>query len=217
MDLLGFQSADGSSGLAILGAMYACAGLGLWVSAIFEWAVGNTFPMVVFGSFGGFWTSYGILIQPTFRVAAGFAPGNTTDNTFAGVTATAAGASTRAYNSGVGLYFVTWTLLCLIYTIAATRTNVAFFIVFFALTFAFALIAAAHFHTGIGELSKAAMEFKVAGGFAFVTGLAGFWIDISLILKAVDFPIEVPIFDLSGLSFMQPRRRIDQQQKTRTD
>jgi len=95
--------------------------------------------MVVFGTFGeltclhlnlilknmfsgGFWTSYAILIQPTFRVAAAFAPSNITDTTFAGVTATAAGASTRSYNSGVGLYFVTWTMLCFIYTVAASRT-----------------------------------------------------------------------------------------------
>jgi uncharacterized protein len=71
---------------------------------------------------GGFWTSYGILIQPSFRVAAGFAPANVTDTTFAGVTATAAGAATRSYNAGIGLYFVTWAVLCTIYTIAATRT-----------------------------------------------------------------------------------------------
>jgi hypothetical protein len=71
---------------------------------------------------GGFWTSYAILIQPSFRVAAGFAPANATDSSFAGVTATAAGAATRAYNSGVGLYFVTWAVLCFIYTVAALRT-----------------------------------------------------------------------------------------------
>jgi len=217
MDLMGFQGSDAGSGLATLGAFYACAGLGLWISAIFEWAVGNTFPMIVFGTFGGFWTSYAILIQPSFAVAAGFAPGNLTDTTFAGVTATTAGAATRSYNSGVALYFVTWTVLCFIYTIAAMRTNVPFFIVFFSLTFAFALIAAAHFHTGIGEVTKAAKEFQVAGGFAFITGLAGFWIDFSLILKAVDFPIEIPIFDLSGISFMQPRRRMQESQKDHTD
>lgn len=206
MDLMGFQAADGNSGLATLGAFWACASVGLYLSAIFEWSVGNTFPMVVFGSFGGFWASYAILIQPTFRVAASFAPANVTDNTFGGVIATAAGASTREYNSGVGLYFVIWTLLCALYTVASLRTNVAFVLVFFPLTFAFGLIAAAHFHTGVGELTRAANEFKAAGGFAFVTGLAGFWIDISLILKAVDFPFEVPVFDLSGLKFMQPRR-----------
>ncbi|GJJ13235.1 hypothetical protein Clacol_007486 [Clathrus columnatus] len=206
MDLLGFQAADGNSGVATLGAFYGCAAIGLYLSAIFEWSVGNTFPMVVFGSFGGFWSSYAILIQPTLGVAASFAPANVTDSTFVGVTASAAGAATRQYNSGVGLYFTTWTLLCALYAIASLRTNVAFTLVFFPLTVAFGLIAAAHFHTGIGELTRAANEFKAAGAFAFITGLAGFWIDISLILKAVDFPIEIPVFDLSGLKCMQPRR-----------
>jgi succinate-acetate transporter protein len=177
---------------------------------------GKHLPMVAFGSFGGFWTSYAILIQPSFRVAAGFAPSNVTDNTFAGVQAAAAGASTRAYNSGVGLYFVTWAIVNLIYTIAATRTNVMFFLVFLTLTFAFSLLAAAHFHTGLGEMTKAANEFKAGGAFAFVTSVAGFWIAVSLILKSVDFPYEVPVFDLSGLRFMQPRRRTTDV-KDRTD
>jgi len=216
MDLLGFQGADGDSGLATLGAFYACAGIGLYLASIMEWVVGNTFPMVVFGTFGGFWTSYAILIQPSFRVAAGFAPANVTDSTFAGVTATAAGAATRSYNSGVGVYFVTWAILCFFYFIASLRTNVPFVIIFFTLTVAFSCIGAAHFHTGVGELSKAAMEFKVAGGFAFVTGLAGFWIDASLILAAVDFPIRIPVIDLSARHFMRSRRQ-ETQDKARAD
>jgi len=207
MDLLGFQGAIPDSGLATLGADYACAGVGLWVAAIMEWAVGNTFPMVVFGTFGGFWTSYGILIQPTFRIASAFAPSDASDNTFAGVTATAAGAATRAYNSGVGMYMVTWALVCLVFSVAALRTNVPFLLVFLTLTVAFSCLAAAHFHVGVGMAARAATEFKVAGGFAFVTGLAGFWIDISLILAAVDFPISVPVMDLSGVRWLQPRRQ----------
>jgi len=208
MDLLGFQGATGDSGLATLGAFYACAGIGLWVAAIMEWVVGNTFPMIVFGTFGGFWTSYAILIQPTFRIAAGFAPASITDNTFAGVTAAAAGAATPAYNAGIGLYFVTWAVVCFVYTIAATRTNVPFVIVFISLTCAFSCLADGHFAIGKGNIAHAAHILKVAGGFAFVTALAGFWIDISLIFASVNFPISIPIGDLSTISFMQPRKKV---------
>ncbi|KAF8586224.1 hypothetical protein K439DRAFT_1631833 [Ramaria rubella] len=217
-DLLGFQSADANSGLAILGAFYACAGFGLYAAGIFEFIVGNTFPMVVFITFGGFWTTYGILIQPSFRVAAGFAPANLTDTTFAGVTSAAAGSATRSYNSGVGLYFVVWTLLCFLYTVAALRTNATFVVLFGSLTVALALLAAGHFHTGVGELSTAATDFKSAGALAFVTGLAGLYLDISLIFKAVDFPISIPVGDLSSLRFMQPRQTKEQQgAKERSD
>ncbi len=85
-------------------------------------------------------------------------------------------------------------------------------------------------HTGQGKLALAAHEFRIGGGFAFVTGLvsgmliwwssagsfadvsagsqSGIYIDISLLFAAVGFPIQLPIFDLSTW-FLKPRERKD--------
>ena len=35
-----------------LKAFYGCAGIGLYLASIMEWILGNTFPAVVFGTFG---------------------------------------------------------------------------------------------------------------------------------------------------------------------
>lgn len=69
MDLLNFQGASAASSTGMLGvsnrvfdailgdidriqAFYGCAGIGLYLASIMEWSIGNTFPCVVFGTFG---------------------------------------------------------------------------------------------------------------------------------------------------------------------
>jgi len=205
MDLLNFQGATAASSTAMLGAFYACAGIGLYLACIMEWIVGNTFPSVVFGTFGGFWISYGVIVQPTFDLAASFAPAADASN---GITAAAAGAATKGYNTGLGMYFVVWGMMCAVFFVASLRTNVPFALIFFTLVFAFEFIAAAYFHTAQGNISAATMEFKIAGGFAFITALAGFWINISLLLASVGYPFSLPVFDLSGRVF-RPREMDD--------
>jgi len=203
MDLLNFRGATAASSVAMLGGFYACAGIGLYLACIMEWIMGNTFPSVVFGTFGGFWISYAIINQPNMGIAASFAPASDASN---GITATMAGQANPSFNVGIGMYFLVWGIICLFYFIASLRTNVPFVIVFLTLTFAFEFIAAAYFHTAQGNMTAATMEFKVAGGFAFVTGLAGFWIDFSLLLASVGYPFVIPLFDLSS-RFMVPKDR----------
>jgi succinate-acetate transporter protein len=118
MDLLNFQGATGASGVASVGGFFACAGIGLYIAAVMEYAIGNTFPMVVFGTFGGFWLSYAIIITPSMGVAASFAPAAMAGNP---ITAAAAGAATREYNSGLAMYFMVWGILCLLCTVVALR------------------------------------------------------------------------------------------------
>jgi len=196
MDLLNFQGASSASSVGMLGAFYGCAGIGLYLACIMEWIIGNTFPCVVFGTFGGFWISYGVAIQPTFFLAASFAPSSDAGNS---ITAAAAGAMTRSYNAGLGMYFAVWGIMCAVYFLASLRTNVPFAMVFLSLIFAFEFISAAYFHTGQGNLSLAAREFRIAGGFAFVTALMGIWIDVSLLCAAVNMPFRIPLLDLSTL------------------
>jgi len=200
MDLLGFQGASAASGVAILGAYYACAGIGLYIACIMEWILGNTFPSVVFGTFGGFWISYGVLSQPTLAVAASFAPASDASN---GITATVAGQATVGYNTGLGMYFLVWGIINLMYFICALRTNVPFAVVFFSLMMSFVTTSAGYFHSAKGNASVAGTLFKVGGGFNFVVALAALYIDFSLMLAAVGYP-SIPLVDLSD-RFMRPR------------
>lgn len=77
--------------------------------------------MAVFRFVGGFWTAYGIIVQPTLAIAASFAPADDASN---GITAAAAGALDPQYNAGLGMYFLVWGMLCVVYFIAALRTYV---------------------------------------------------------------------------------------------
>jgi succinate-acetate transporter protein len=50
---LGWQAAGGG-GAATVGVCYFFGGLLQIIGSILEWIIGNTFPFIVFGSFGGF-------------------------------------------------------------------------------------------------------------------------------------------------------------------
>ncbi|KZS90388.1 hypothetical protein SISNIDRAFT_415516 [Sistotremastrum niveocremeum HHB9708] len=202
MDFLNFQGATAASSTTMLGVFYGVAGIGLYLSCIMEWVMGNTFPSCVFGTFGGFWISYGILLQPTMDIAASFAPASDGVN---GAAATMAGAATRAYNSGVAMYFVVWSILGFIYFLAALRTNVPFAMVFLTFVCALDFIAAGYFHSGVGKFELATKEFKAGGAFAFCTGMFALYIDINLILGSVGFRWSNPLFDISHFNFFKAR------------
>ncbi|KAJ9125485.1 hypothetical protein QFC22_000446 [Naganishia vaughanmartiniae] len=50
---MGFMGSTSASALTLMGTLYFSAGLGLYVAAIMEWLIGNTFPFVVFASYVG--------------------------------------------------------------------------------------------------------------------------------------------------------------------
>lgn len=70
-------------------------GVGLYLAAILEWVLGNTFPSTVFALFGGYWLAFAFLLQPSQGIAA------------------AVGATSLDYNAGVALYLVWWGVLTL--------------------------------------------------------------------------------------------------------
>lgn len=64
------------------------------VGGILEWVLGNSFPAVVFCTFGGFWFSYGATLIPSFAAYASYAP--------AGAESAAEGLSTTGFNASFG-------------------------------------------------------------------------------------------------------------------
>lgn len=44
------------------------------VGGVLEWVLGNSFPSVVFCTFGGFWFCYGATLIPSFAAFAPYAP-----------------------------------------------------------------------------------------------------------------------------------------------
>ncbi|KAJ7602922.1 GPR1/FUN34/yaaH family-domain-containing protein [Mycena rosella] len=108
--LMGWDGTGPSSFATLIGVFYFIGGMGMTIGAVFEWVVGNTFPFIVFGTFGGFWLSVAVLFDPTMQIASAFPDGT----------------NTPAYNHGIQFYFTFWAVLAALYFVASLRTNVAF-------------------------------------------------------------------------------------------
>lgn len=173
------------------------------VGGFLEFIIGNTFPFVVFTSFGAFWLTFASTLQPFYFAYGLYAPAGSPET---------AGITTVGFTASFGFFLVFMGVLCFIYLICSLRTNVAFVVIFFTLVLAFSLLAGAYWHNAQaigmtasdpkGAASKAALAGRLqiaAGACTFVTSMAGWWIFFAIMLAALDFPFQIPVGDLSTL------------------
>jgi len=185
--LMGWRGAGGS-GSASIGWYFFMGGLLMVLGGLGEWILGNTFPFVVFTSFGAFWLGYAATLQPTYGAYSNYAvPGD----------ASSTGLETRGFNVGIAFFMICMGLLCLIYLICSLRTNIVFFLIFFTLVPAFGLLGGTFLNAAQGNAAVAARCQEAAGAFAFVTCLCGWYILLAILLASVDFPLALPIGNLS--------------------
>lgn len=64
------------------------------IGGFLEFIIGNTFPFVVFSSFGAFWLTFAATLQPTYNAWGAYAP--------ADATSPAAGLTTQGFNASFG-------------------------------------------------------------------------------------------------------------------
>lgn len=110
-------------------------------------------------------------------------------------------------------------VLTFIFLICSLRTNLVFVAIFFSLWFCFMLLTAAFWtlakdFTGNAKLAQkltvvCALSFSLCmktmkltcsqagGACGFVTCMAGWYILLAVLLAIVDFPIQIPVGDLS--------------------
>ncbi|KAI9662871.1 MAG: hypothetical protein M1821_007918 [Bathelium mastoideum] len=189
-DLMGWRGAGGN-GAADTGVYFFFGGLLMVLGSIGEFIVGNTFPFVVFGSFGAFWLSYGATLQPFYNAWGAY---STTSNPKDGLT-------NAGFEASFGFFLLWMGVLCFIYMILALRTNAVFVLIFFTLVFAFGFLAGAYWQMANGAPASGLPTKLIvaAGAFAFVTCLAGWWILMAIMLAALDFPFQLPVGDLSHI------------------
>ncbi|THV02726.1 hypothetical protein K435DRAFT_852576 [Dendrothele bispora CBS 962.96] len=144
--------------------------------------LGNTFPFVVFTSFGAYWLSLAALQDPIHAIASAY-----TD-----------GIAAVPYNKGLMFYFIFWTVTVTIYFVGSLRTNFVFVIIFFTLILTFAFFAAAYGQLGNGNLELAQTLLKAAGACAFANICVAWYLVTSLIMRIVEMPFTLPVGDLSG-------------------
>ena len=74
------------------------------LSGLLEWVLGNTFPFIVFVTFGGFWIFFAVLNDPSVGVALAYSADGTA----------ASGLGNTLLNEGLAVYFVVWGVLVFI-------------------------------------------------------------------------------------------------------
>jgi uncharacterized protein len=99
---------------------------GMW-----EFTTGNTFGALAFSSYGGFWMSFGALFINAFGFLAPYAGGPPQD-----------------IRDCIGIYLMAWGIFSLLMCIAAHRTTLVLFVLFFTVFLTFLFLAVAEFRGG---------------------------------------------------------------------
>jgi len=186
-DLMGWRGAGQANGSAGIASYYFFGGVLMIVGGFMELLVGNTFPATVFGSFGAFWLTYGGTLNDGIYQA---------QSNYAANGVTAAQAQADFYNAFA--FFLLWMgVLCFVYLICSLRTNIVFAVIFLSLVLAFGCLTGAFWNIAEGNVATGQRLVVAGGACAFVTCCMGWYIFASILLASLDFPITLPVGDLS--------------------
>ena len=159
------------------------------IGSVLEFFLGNTFPFVVFGCFGGFWLTFAATLTPYYNASIAYDPSHP-----------AASAFDPTFASSFAYFQLYMGLLCFVFLICSLRTNIVFFTIFLLLVPAFTLLAGAFWKIAEGTpetLSTALNCQHAAGGLVFAVALLGWYLLFVQLLASVDFPLNLPVGDLS--------------------
>lgn len=181
--LLGWRG-SGGLGAAEIGAYYFFGGLLMIIGSLLEFILGNTFPFVVFGTFGSFWLTFGATLTPYYNASAAYDP-----------THPFQAASNPTFAATFAFFQLYMGVLCFVYFICSLRTNIIFALIFILLVPAFGCLAGYFWRAAEGVAMPILLQ--TAGGLTFVICLLGWYLFFVQLLASVDFPLNLPVGDLS--------------------
>ncbi|KAG4429472.1 hypothetical protein IFR05_015048 [Cadophora sp. M221] len=193
IELMGWRGAGGLSATA--GANWFFGGLLLVVSGLLEFFLGNTFPSVVFMSYGAHFLTFAATFQPFYNAIAAYNPDGTQNQT-------------PEFASSFAFYALFMGFLSFIYLICSLRTNLIFVFVFTGASLGFVLAAASFWTTALG-LSVGATLLKGAGGAFFVAAIMGWYLLAAIMFATLDLPWGLPVVDLSTMIKGASQKRKD--------
>ncbi|KAJ7640570.1 GPR1/FUN34/yaaH family-domain-containing protein [Mycena rosella] len=153
--LMRWDGAAPASLTGIIGVFYFIGGMGMTLGGVFEWVLGNTFPFIVFSSFGGFWLSLGVLFDPSKQIASAFPDGGT---------------ASPEFNHGVQFYFTSGpSSACSTSSRPSALTSyLNGQYIFATLVFTFSFLAAGYRQAALGNAALSLTFLRTAGAFGFV-------------------------------------------------
>ena len=150
-------------------------------------AVGNTFGATALSSYGGFWLSYAILLNPQWDLLAAYST-------------TEAGADPLRVNSALGFYLTGWFIFTTLMLLLTLRSTVMFFSLFFTLDLAFLFLAVAAFTADNGNASTATNLNKAGGVFGLLAAFLA-WYNAFAGIADSGYVMLALTLALSGLPF----------------
>lgn len=177
---MGFRGTTSNGQLSLIGTYYSMGAIGMITAGILEWILGNTFPFLVFFTFGTFWLSLGTFVEPLHQV-----------------TSTLAATPADLY-APQAFYLLLWSIFVFFLTTAAFRTNVVLVIILFCVAMTFLMLSAGYFYLAEQVMDKGGNLLISAGAFGFAACVAGLYLLFDLVLASTEFPFQLPLGDLSG-------------------
>nr|DAA06462.1 TPA_inf: GPR1/FUN34/YaaH-class plasma membrane protein [Aspergillus terreus] len=184
--IMGWRGAGGNGG-AILPVYIFFGGMVQIFGAVGEWIIGNTFSSALFFTYGTFWIVQGTGLMPFFATGLHYSE---TGNALEGM-------QTPSFAATTGFYYVMLTVLTFVYLICSIRTNICLFAALLLLVITFGCTAGSFFQLALGNEELGARLQVVGGAFNFALCIPIWHIFIAQILEAVDFPLTLPVGDLS--------------------
>lgn len=122
----------------------------LLLATVFEWIMGNFFPMMVCGLFAVFWLSFGMLQLPTLQLGAPYATPEDPS-----------GLGSREYNSVVALYLIVWGFALFTFFVFTCKINAVFAAIFLLVSVASWVLSGAYWNVSWADYDAANRLQKV--------------------------------------------------------
>ncbi|KAK1764304.1 GPR1/FUN34/yaaH family-domain-containing protein [Phialemonium atrogriseum] len=177
----------GASGLTPVAGIFFFVGPVLLVfSMVFEWIMGNFFPMMVMGLFAVFWLSFGLLQLPTLGLATPYA-----------TEADPSGMASPEYNATVAMYLLIWGFALFTFFIFTTKINAVFAMIFLLVSSAAWVLAGAYWKVSTGDFAMAGHLQTAGGALLFVVAVLGWYMCFVIMAGEMRLNINFPVGDLS--------------------
>ncbi len=174
---------------------------------VFEWIMGNFFPMMVMGLFAVFWGSFGMLQLPTLQLGAPYATAD--DPT---------GLSSPGFNAVVGVYLLVWGFALFTFFIFTCKINAVFASIFMLVSIASWVLAGAYFKVSWGDYDAAGklqkvrqspdipsitanvwtwLSWQAGGALLFIVAILGWYMCFIIMAAEMRISLRLPVGDLS--------------------
>jgi uncharacterized protein len=194
IQLMGWRHAGAGVGnaSATVASYYYFGGLLLTLDGICEFILGNTFPCVVFLTFGAFWFTFGGTLTPFYAAVTSY------------------GDDTAAFYDSFAYFLIFMGLLCLMYLICALRTNMCLVIILFNFVLAFGFLTTSYFYAADGRAAIAHSCPVGGGAIAFAASCVAWYLWSTMLLEAGDFSFNYRLVISAPSSRVSTRRQSPQ-------